>query len=178
MEAVVDWVIKVAFRLPLMRDWMQAHQDLWGHLIEWFKDNNEPPQQHARNANGIQVNKPQNLAISNQRYYYPYRNRAQAFYRRHCLIQIKQGQGPDLINEFDIDYYHLDDFKLQKDQKVMFLEDRHLQQFYPATIATDMDELVFLRVHNKEQQTQWEATDKGRVFIEGIWDTSHKAAEM
>jgi len=24
----------------------------------------------------------------------------------------------------------------------------------------------------------WEATDKGRIFIEGVWETSHKCLEL
>ena len=111
---------------------------------------------------------------SGYRYSYPVRNRAHNFYRRHCLIQIKQGSCPDLAHEIDIDYYHLDDFKLQKDQKVQLLLDKSLQLFAPTVICTDMDELCYIRTLDKDNIQNWEATDKGRIFIEGIWETSHK----
>lgn len=39
MEVVIDWVIKVAFRLPLMREWMQANPEKWTYLIDWLKEN-------------------------------------------------------------------------------------------------------------------------------------------
>ena len=96
--------------------------------------------------------------------------------RRNYLIQIKQEQAPDLSGEVDIDYYHLDDYKLQKDQRVQILLDRHMNVFVPATIATDMDELCYVRFDDKDYPQTWEATDKGRIFIEGIWETSHKVS--
>ena len=43
MEVAIDWVIKVAFRVPIFRDWMQANNDYWNFLIEWLKENKEPP---------------------------------------------------------------------------------------------------------------------------------------
>ena len=43
METVTDWIIKVAFRLPLMREWMHANTELWAYMIDWYKENNEPP---------------------------------------------------------------------------------------------------------------------------------------
>ena len=58
----------------------------------------------------------------------------------------------------------------------MILDDRQMNIFHPAIIATDMDELCYIRFDNKEIQQNWEATDKGRIFIEGIWETSHKVS--
>jgi len=180
MEIVTDWVIKVAFRLEFMRNWMQANPDMWGFMIDWYKQNPEPPMPQYQDRNSlVRLNKPKNnINYSNFRFSNPCRNRGANFMRRHALIQIKQGQAIDLSHEVDIDYYHLDDFKLQKDQKVQVLEDRHLNIFTPATIATDMDELCYIRIHNKEQTQNWEATDKGRIFIEGVWETSHKCLEL
>ena len=77
---------------------------------------------------------------------------------------------PDLSGEIDLDYYHLDDFKLQRDQKVLIMEDRHMYIFTRATVATDMDELVYIRFMREQN---WEATDKGRIFIEGVWENSY-----
>jgi len=55
------------------------------------------------------------------------RNQALCFYRKHCLIQLKSGQQvPDLSAEIDLDYYHLDEFKLRRDQKVFVCEDPHM----------------------------------------------------
>lgn len=54
------------------------------------------------------------------------------------------------------------------------LEDRQMYIFTPAQIATDMDELCYIRL-NREHN--WEATDKGRIIIEGVWDTSHMVSQ-
>ena len=70
----------------------------------------------------------------------------------------------------------MDDFKLQRDQRVQVLQDRLMHVFDGAIVATDMDELVYLRINNQNSDTAWEATDKGRVFIEGVWETSHKVS--
>lgn len=116
--------------------------------------------------------------ISIHRYNNPRRNQALCFYRRHTLIQIKQGQVTDLSNEIDIDYYHLDDFKLQRDQKVYLLECRQMYIWIPAVVATDMDELCYIRSLNDNSFQNWEATDKGRIFVEGVWETSHFCREL
>lgn len=75
MEVVTDWIIKVAFRLPLMREWMQAHPELWGYMVDWYKENNEPPRpQHDRQA-AVHLNKPRTIARpSIYRYSLPRRN--------------------------------------------------------------------------------------------------------
>jgi len=44
--------------------------------------------------------------------------------------------------------------------------------FSKATIMTEMDELCYIRNHNTAKHTKWEATDKGIIFIEGVWETS------
>lgn len=59
----------------------------------------------------------------------------------------------------------------------MVLEDRLMYVFYPAQIGTDLDELVYIRMLNREQQ-HWEATDKGRMFISGVWENSHMCKEL
>ena len=49
MEAVIDWVIKVAYRDEFVRTWMASNLDAWGHLLDWLKKypSPEPPnQQH------------------------------------------------------------------------------------------------------------------------------------
>ena len=176
VEVVTDWVIKVAFRLPLMRDWMRANPKSWSYLIDFFKLNPEPPMlnNYDRTSN-IRLTKSINAKISPYRYTDPIRNRAHNFYRRNCLIQIKSGQGiPDVSGEVDIDYYHLDDFKLQKDQKVYLCLDKHLQLFAGTIVCTEMDELCYVRTTDTEQLSCWEATDKGRPFLSGIWENSYK----
>jgi len=37
MEIVTDWVIKVAFRIELVRQWMHANNELWSFMIDWYK---------------------------------------------------------------------------------------------------------------------------------------------
>ena len=54
--------------------------------------------------------------VSPFRWMLPRRIQALGLYRRHSMIMIKQGETPDLSQEVDLDCYHLDDFKLMKDQ--------------------------------------------------------------
>lgn len=58
------------------------------------------------------------------------------------------------------------------------LEDRQMYIFSKATIMTEMDELCYIRNHNTAKHTKWEATDKGIIFIEGVWENSHMAREL
>ena len=179
IEIVTDWVVKVALRMPFVQDWMRTNTESWEFMIEWFKQNLDVPMPQYQDRNtGVRLNKPKNnVRPSQYRYQNAYRNKGMNFMRRNSLIQIKQGQAPDLSGEVDIDYYHLDDYKLQKDQRVQILMDRHMNEFTPATIATEMDELCYVRFDdNKRYDQLWEPTDKGRIFIEGIWETSHKVS--
>lgn len=52
--------------------------------------------------------------------------------------------------------------------------------FVSAVVAIDMDELCSIRFpqNQREFSQTWEATDKGRMFIEGIWETSHRKQEL
>lgn len=36
-----------------------------------------------------------------------------------------------------------------------------------------MDELVYIRFNRVNSDDKWEATDRGRILIEGVWETSH-----
>lgn len=45
MEVVIDWVIKVTFRVPLMANWMIENNESWLFLIDWLKQNPFPPMQ-------------------------------------------------------------------------------------------------------------------------------------
>ena len=37
-----------------------------------------------------------------------------------------------------------------------------------------MDELVYIRFSFRQgRDVKWEATDRGRILIEGVWETSH-----
>ena len=169
MEVALDWIVKVAFRVPMVRDWMKANLETWQYLIDWTKVNQDLPLASDRN---MYLTKPRSTARSNN-IRNKVRTQALNFYRRHGLVMIKQGQCPDLSQETDLDYYHLDDFKLVKDQKVMVMENRHMYIFTKAFIATDLDELVYIRLANKDQSSTWEATDKGRIFIEDVWENSY-----
>ena len=65
----------------------------------------------------MRLNKPRSMAhVSPFRWMLPRRIQALGLYRRHSMIMIKQGETPDLSQEVDLDCYHLDDFKLMKDQ--------------------------------------------------------------
>ena len=114
MEIVTDWVIKVACRLPLVRDFMQSNPGLWDFMIEWFKQNPEVPLPQYQDRNSmVRLQKPNNhVRVSNYRYANHERNKGANFMRRNSLVQIKTGQAVDLSHEVDLDYYHLDDFKL------------------------------------------------------------------
>lgn len=103
----------------------------------------------------------------------PRRTQSLNLYRKTILVYIKNGNCPDLSQEVDIDYYHLDDYKLTREQKVTVLEDRLMYVFSPGQILTELDELVYLKIHNREGTSTWEATDKGRMFIQGIWEESY-----
>ena len=46
MECVIDWLIKVSMRVPMMRQWMQENDNEWTWLIEWLKLNKSPPTQN------------------------------------------------------------------------------------------------------------------------------------
>lgn len=147
-------------------------------MIEWYKQNPEPPMPQYQDRNSvIKLFKPQKHGRpSPYRFQNSYRNKGANFMRRNSLIQIKQGQFIDLSHEIDIDYYHLDDFKLQKDQRIMILEDKHMSYFVPAIVAIEMDELCSIRFFSKEYNQMWEPTDKGRMFIEEVWENSHRVS--
>lgn len=179
MECIIDWVIKVSLRIPMMREWMEANSKSWTYLIDWLKKNPSPPinQQYGRQT--VLLNKPDNVSQCGMYRFNSRRNSALSFYRKNMLIQLKQGsdQLPDLSKEIDIDYYHLDEFKLNRDQQVFVMEDRHMYQITNAKVFTEMDELVYIQFRrltrdNKWEET-WEATDRGRILIEGVWDTSY-----
>lgn len=132
----------------------------------------------------MHLNKPDNLSQCGIYRFNSRRNSALSFYRKNMLIQLKQGsdQLPDLSKEIDIDYYHLDEFKLKRDQQVFVMEDRHMYQITNAKVFTEMDELVYIQFRrltrdNKWEET-WEATDRGRILIEGVWDTSYMCQEL
>ena len=112
IEIVTDWVVKVALRMPFVQDWMRTNTESWEFMIEWFKQNLDVPMPQYQDRNtGVRLNKPKNnVRPSQYRYQNAYRNKGMNFMRRNSLIQIKQGQAPDLSGEVDIDYYHLDDY--------------------------------------------------------------------
>lgn len=120
------------------------------------------------------LNKPKsrNFNISVNRYNQR-KNYILNWYRKFSLVQIKERQIPYLKDEVDIDYYHLDDNKLVKDQKVQILDDRQMYTFSRATVLTEMDELCYIRNQYGTKNAKWEATDKGNIFIEGAWENSH-----
>ena len=146
MECIIDWVIKVSLRIPMMREWMEANSNSWTYLIDWLKKNPSPPMGQQYGRQSVLLNKSDNPSQCGMYRFNSRRNSALSFYRKNCLIQLKQGSNtlPDLSNEIDIDYYHLDEFKLNRDQKVFVMEDRHMYQITRATVITEMDELVYI----------------------------------
>mmetsp|Transcript_15511 Transcript_15511/g.21023 ORF Transcript_15511/g.21023 Transcript_15511/m.21023 type:complete len:121 (+) Transcript_15511:4636-4998(+) len=51
-----------------------------------------------------------------------------------------------------------------------------------ATVVTEMDELVYIRfarlTRDERFEEKWEATDRGRIMIEGVWETSYMCREL
>ena len=45
MEVVIDFVIKIGFRIPEVKNWMASNVEHWTYLLEWLKANPEPHQQ-------------------------------------------------------------------------------------------------------------------------------------
>jgi hypothetical protein len=45
MEVMIDFVIKIGFRIPEVKKWMVNNVEHWTYLLEWLKANPEPPQQ-------------------------------------------------------------------------------------------------------------------------------------
>lgn len=97
MEVVIDWVIKVAFRVPLMCDWMHKNPLVWNFLIDWLKENPLPPmEQYQDRRSAVILNKhdpnisrrAQDAKTSMYRFGNK-RNQALCFYRKNSLIQIK-----------------------------------------------------------------------------------------
>lgn len=77
-----------------------------------------------------------------------------------------------------MDYFFLGETKLVKDQEVLVCAYRHVYDFSPAFITTEMDELVYLKSNNKDLGLNWEATDKGRIFLKEVWLNTHMQTEV
>ena len=103
------------------------------------------------------------------------RNKALDFYRKLSLNSLIKGgdEVPDTSKEIDLDYFHLDDIKLRTGQKVQVVICRQMYQVYQATVCTTMDELVYIKFTRANINDSWEATDRGRILIEGVWENSH-----
>jgi len=86
MEVVIDWVIKVTFRVPLMRDWMQQNASRWAFLLDWLKQNPTPPMQQQYQDRVIRMNKPRSRVSTSAFRYNSRRNQALCFYRKNSLI--------------------------------------------------------------------------------------------
>ena len=60
MEVTIDWVIKMGFRNDWFRTWMVNNVQSWTYMIEWLKENNEPPQSfmgygHVQNNSAVKL---------------------------------------------------------------------------------------------------------------------------
>jgi hypothetical protein len=44
MEAMIDFVIKIGTRIPEVKAWLVNNPQQWSYLLEWLKQNPEPPQ--------------------------------------------------------------------------------------------------------------------------------------
>lgn len=54
METIIDFIIKIGFRIPECSTWFVANYDQWSYLTEWLKENPEPPQQTSNYYAGSQ----------------------------------------------------------------------------------------------------------------------------
>lgn len=144
MEVFTDWVIKVAFRVPLFREWLHQNVEISvAPLLNFFKLYQEPPQQYHQR---LSLHKPKRVPQESMFRNYRRLNAAHAAYRKSSLTKIKMGDCPDLSGEVDIDYYHLDDYKLLREQQIMIRECPIMNVFTPAVVATDMDEFIFIKM--------------------------------
>ena len=86
---------------------------------------------------------------------------------------------PDTSAEIDFDYFHLDDIKLRPNQTIYVVLDRQMHIVTPAYVCTTMDELAYIKFTSmRNLDCCWEATDRGRILIEGVWETSQMGKEL
>ena len=184
MEVVIDWIIKVAFRNGNMRSWMRENVHHWGYLIDWLKENNEPPQSFM-GYGAVQGNQTMKLckrtrdATTTSQYRYDKRrNQVLNFYRKNSLIKLKHGQDiPDTSHEVDMDQHHLDEFKLVGSSKITYLEDRFMGVFRSGYVLNELDELVSVRMCDNDS-SNWEPTDKGKLILAGVYEETLRAREL
>lgn len=89
MEVIIDWVNKVACRLPMVRTWMHANVKHWSFLSEWLSEHKEPPQ-YGDKRSQVMLNKPRSMASPSQyRFQMPKRIFSLNQYRKIILHSIK-----------------------------------------------------------------------------------------
>ena len=94
------------------------------------------------------------------------------------LIKIKNGRDlPSTKHEVDMDQHHLDEFKLVRDSKVTYIEDRFMNVFKRGLILQELDELVSVRMIDTDHQN-WEPTDKGKLILAGVYEETLRAKEL
>ena len=76
-----------------------------------------------------------------------------------------------------MDQHHLDEFKLVRDSKVTYIEDRFMNVYRSGFILQELDELVSVRMIDTDHQN-WEPTDKGKLILAGVYEETLRAKEL
>lgn len=104
---MIDFVIKIGFRIPEVKKWMVNNVEHWTYLLEWLKANPEPPQQtnyySGQQYNQMRMNKLKYSKLIHNRYD-KNKNQTLLFVRRTNLINLKNPNNVlDLSQEIDLD---------------------------------------------------------------------------
>lgn len=86
----------------------------------------------------------------------------------------------DLSHEVDYMTMDVQDMKLVSGMKVDLCECKFLPNFNLASIMTDLDEIVSVRVQNDQQQDMisWILTQKCKIYPAGMYKQTHRYKDM
>ena len=76
-----------------------------------------------------------------------------------------------------MDQHHLDEFKLCRDSKVTYIEDRFMSVYRNGYILQELDELVSVKLIETDSQN-WEPTDKGKIILSGVYEETTRYKEL
>lgn len=147
---MIDFVIKIGFRIPEVKKWMASNVEHWTYLLEWLKANPEPPQQttyySGQQYNQMRMNKQKYSKLIQSRYD-KNKNQTLLFVRRTNLIHLKNGNNvPDLSQEIDLDQFDLTDYKYIRDAKIEYTEgDLYPKDLQACYVVQEMEELLSIK---------------------------------
>lgn len=184
MEYAIDFVWKMYTRVPFVRAWMQQNIEAWTFLSDWLDKNKEPPLQYQHGGVGQQqnvyrMNKTRNGVLNGQRFNKQL-NQVLFYFRQTCLNHMKNKSDIDLSHEVDFDAVDVQDFKLVTGMKVDIMECKFAPHVNQATIMTDLDEIVSVRITQDDGQDQisWILAQKCKIFCHGLYQTTHRFKDM